>query len=166
MTSTYETISSQTLTSAASSVTFSSIPSTYTDLILIIQAKSASGNNAYVRFGNGTIDTGSNYSYTGVAGYSSSAYSDRYTNQTRIQLTYFTTIVNNFNYISTTHIQNYANTTTNKTILVRQNQTAEGVGATVGLWRSTAAINTIDINRSNVDFEPGSTFALYGITAA
>jgi hypothetical protein len=166
MPSTYEPIATQTLGSAASSVTFSSIPSTYTDLILIIQAKSASGNNAYVRFGNGTIDTGSNYSYTGVAGYSSSTYSDRYTNQTRIQLSYFATIVNNFNYISTTHIQNYANTTTNKTILVRHNQAAEGTGATVGLWRSTAAINTIDINRSNVDFDAGSTFTLYGIKAA
>jgi hypothetical protein len=163
---TYVEITNQTLTSAASSVTFSSIPSTYTDLILIIQAKSASGNNAYVRFGDGAIDTGSNYSYTGLAGNGSSAYSDRYTNQTRIQLSYFATITNDFNYISATHIQNYANTVTNKTILIRHSQAADGAGATAGLWRSTAAINTININRSNVDFEPGSTFALYGITAA
>lgn len=166
MPSTYEPIATQTLTTSSANVTFSSIPSTYTDLILIVQAKSASGNNMYIRFGNGTVDTGSNYSYTGLAGDGSGTWSDRYTNQTRIQLSYFATIVNNFNYISTTHIQNYANTTTNKTILVRQNQAAEGTGAAAGLWRSTAAINIIDINRSNVDFDAGSTFTLYGIKAA
>jgi hypothetical protein len=166
MPATYEPIATTTLTTTANEVNFTSISGSYTDLILVVQVKSASGNNAYVRFGNGTIDTGSNYSYTAVAGDGSSTYSDGYTNQTRIQLSYFATIVNNFNYTSITHIQNYSNTTTNKTILIRQNQTAEGLGAAIGLWRSTAAINAININRSNVDFDAGSTFTLYGIKAA
>jgi len=61
---------------------------------------------------------------------------------------------------------NYSNTTTNKTVIGRHNG-ASGPVASVGLWRNTAAINSIRIsNSSAVNFTIGSTFSLYGIKAA
>jgi hypothetical protein len=162
--STYTPIATTTLGSAAASYTFSSIPSTYTDLIIVAQIKGTSTSNYLnVRF-NG--DTGTNYSRTTLSGNGSSASSERRSNRTWIETDYNEVIENNFNYINTLHIMNYANTTTNKTMLNRANNAATGVGATVGLWRSTAAINSVSLVANNNSFEIGSTFTLYGIAAA
>jgi hypothetical protein len=59
---------------------------------------------------------------------------------------------------------NYSNSTTYKTILGRSNAATSGTSAAVGLWRSTSAINSIEIG--TVSFTAGSTFSLYGIAAA
>jgi len=61
---------------------------------------------------------------------------------------------------------NYANTTTNKTILSRSNAADKGVMATVSLWRNTAAINSITLLASANNFATGSTFSLYGVKNA
>jgi hypothetical protein len=64
-------------------------------------------------------------------------------------------------------IMNYSNTTTNKTVLARSNNAATGVDAIVGLWRSTAAINTIDLYAWTTNsFSIGTVLSLYGIKAA
>ena len=68
---TYESISSVTLTSNSTTVTFGSIPQTYTDLVLVIVAKITSGGlDMFIRFNS---DTGSNYSYTQLYGNGTSA---------------------------------------------------------------------------------------------
>jgi hypothetical protein len=167
MTVTYESITSQTLVATASDVTFTSIALTYTDLILVCQIQmSGAQANVFVQVGNGTIDTGSNYSYTILSGNGSSASSDRGSNDTRgiffTNNSYPQTSTFNMN---TMNFQNYSNTTTNKTILIRSNNAAIGTDATVGLWRSTSAINTIKIYPTNNVFAIGSTFSLYGIKA-
>jgi hypothetical protein len=64
------------------------------------------------------------------------------------------------------NILDYANTTTYKTVINRANNAATGVDATVSLWRSTAAINSINISSSTSSFATGSTFSLFGIKAA
>jgi hypothetical protein len=56
---TYVAIAEQTLGTAAASVTFSSIPGTYTDLVLVLSVQDASGNTFALQF-NG--DTSTNYS--------------------------------------------------------------------------------------------------------
>jgi hypothetical protein len=61
---------------------------------------------------------------------------------------------------------NYANTTTFKTHISRSNNSSNFVMATVGLWRSTAAITSITLLTNTADtFSVGSTFTLYGIKA-
>jgi len=169
MPNTYESIATQTLGSAAASVTFSSIPGTYTDLVLVSFARStiaSTGNNLYCRF-NG--DGASNYSATEIAGDGSSAYSDRQTSSTYGFIGFtsggsadagvFGPSISNF--------QNYANTTTNKTVISRGNAAGQGAHAIVSLWRSTSAINQIVIYPAGVNnFATGSTFSLYGIKAA
>ena len=165
MPATYEPIATQNGTGSASSVTFSSIPSTYTDLILVVNgATTVSTGNPRLRF-NG--DTGANYSDTNLYGTGSAAGSYRNTSGTSIQLiatVYFST-TNNTNLII--QIMNYSNATTYKTTLNRANKASDGVDAVVGLWRNTAAINSITFfTASGNNISSDSTFTLYGIKAA
>lgn len=160
MPSTYEPIATTTLGSAVTSVTLSSIPSTYTDLILVVNHTTSTGVGWFMRY-NG--DTGSNYSYTYVGGNGSAAESYRDQNLT------YTRVGNSYTTIGNTiiQIQNYSNTTTNKTHLSRTNSSSAFVAAMVGLWRNTAAINSVTLLTGTTDtFSAGSTFTLYGIKAA
>ena len=63
---------------------------------------------------------------------------------------------------------NYANTTTYKTAITRTTKAEGSTEASVGLWPNTAAISTVtvELSGSGNTFVAGSTFTLYGITAA
>jgi hypothetical protein len=169
-TQTYTPIATQTLASATASVTFSTIPSGYTDLVLVINTRSnttsASDTKLYVNF-NG--DTGSNYSQTFLFGNGSTAGSSRASNQAFIYAGDISaTGGSSYAGISTVilQVQNYSNTTTNKTLLSRVSSPNVFAEAVVGLWRSTAAINSIALDLEGTpQFISGSTFTLYGIKA-
>ena len=162
--STYTPLATTTLGSAVSTVTFSSIASTYTDLVIVAQLTTAAPTNMRIRF-NG--DTTANYSNTTISGNGSTATSVRETGNTAALLdwnayptstTIATLIIN---------IMNYANTTTYKTFINRANNASGGAEANVGLWRSTSAINEVQIRTSSGgNIAIGSTFTLYGIAAA
>ena len=160
--STYTKIATTTTSGNASSVTFSSIPATYTDLIIIFNGSAGATSGDLATF-NG--DTGANYSTTFLRGDGSSAASGRVPSANSINpgLTFGTS---QSTYIM--QIMNYANTTTYKTALYRSSSVATSsyVGAAVALWRSTAAINTINFFTSGTNYVNGSTFSLYGVTAA
>lgn len=158
MPATYEPIATTTLGSSATSYTFSSIPGTYTDLVVIVCNTSTSGAvNPYVQF-NG--DTGGNYSDTRLYGYGTGQGSAR---DSSIIIGDSTTSQNTF----IVNVMNYANTTTYKTTISRGSVTDSSVTATVGLWRSTAAITSVKINQGGAaSFATGSTFTLYGIKSA
>lgn len=160
--STYTPIATTTLGSAAASYTFSSIPSTYTDLILVFAGSSSSAAQSLeMRFNS---DTGSNYSFTGLYGTGSVAGSFRTSNLTYARLCNFSTGQGN----AIAHIQNYSNTTTNKTILTRSNDAGNDVIGFVNLWRSTSAITSILLQNigGGTNIAAGSTFTLYGIASA
>jgi hypothetical protein len=162
--STYTPIAT-TSVSGQTSVTFSSIPQTYTDLVVVYSGKgSTTGEALFGGVGNGTIDTGANYSYTHLQGNGSTTNSNRATNNTLYVITNIVDAGTDANVIL--NFQNYSNTTTNKTIILRANSASTATAATVALWRSTAAINRIYINLSGGTFNAGSTFTLYGIAAA
>jgi hypothetical protein len=162
--STYTPIATTTLGSAASSVTFSSIAGTYTDIIAILNTSITTGT-ADVRIQvNG--DTGSNYSTTVVTGSGSTAGSFRYSNQTYGRLNYDGYADTTFGQNAIVNLMNYANSTTFKTILARGNNAANGTSAVVNLWRSTSAINSITFSASASTFVTGSRFTLYGIASA
>ena len=160
--SAYEVISTQTLGSAAATVTMSSIPSTYTDLVLVIGngGNSVGGENLYMRF-NG--DTASNYSNTRLVSGGGGIGSYRDSGSTVINVGAIYTTADPLTHMS--HINNYSNSTTYTTVLCRNN-TPSNVAAHAGLWRSTAAITSITFSASGGNFTVGSTFTLYGIKAA
>ena len=162
---TYEPIATRTLSTAAASVTFSSIPSTYTDLVLVsMPIKSSSGGDMLLQVNGST--SGTLYSFTVLGGDGSTASSTRVTDYNYIYTDYYSGLST----APTPHIinfMNYSNATTFKTILMRANNAALGVDAIVGLWRSTAAINEIKVfPTGGANFESGSTFTLYGILKA
>ena len=166
---TYDKIATTTLSSSETSIDFTSISSSYTDLIVIGSIKLATnnGNQMYFRI-NG--DTGSNYSVTTFSGSGSSTASTQFTNQPYIRYNY----VNDPNSTSFTnlimHVNNYSNSTTYKTTLsqlTRAATGAPGIDVSLGSWRSTSAINRLTfIIESSNSFASGSIFTLYGILKA
>lgn len=163
-TATYSLIDSTTLGSAQSSVTFSSIPGTFTDLVLVMNYFSSASEWPMIQFNS---DTANNYSFTEMHGNGTSAASLRQSGVAGIWIGYGAyspagttnpgTIIVNF--------LDYSNTTTYKTTVSRSNA-SNGVEATVGLWRNTAAINTIVVkHQTATTYASGSTFKLYGIEA-
>lgn len=161
-TSTEVAIATTTLGSAASSITFNSIGSTYTDLRLVLLNVSASGNNVvYVRLNS---DSGSNYSYTSIYGDGSSATSTRATSQTQWDQV---SSGSNASYpqLWTLDIFSYAGSTY-KTALATSSNDRNGSGyteRTVYLWRNTAAITSLVLTSQVNNFGVGTTATLYGI---
>jgi malate synthase len=164
MASTYEKIATYTVASSGtiSTFTLSSIPSTYTDLVLVYAAAATPGPEFWMRFNS---DNAGNYSRTLLSGNGTSAISNGSTNSTKAFLNDGVTanIVTN----GIVNIMNYSNTTTYKTTISRSNATSDAAQALVNLWRSTAAIASITILFDRAaTFNAGSTFNLYGIKAA
>ena len=167
MPATYEPISTQTLSSGSTSISFNSIAGTYTDLVLICNVFGTANYSGFIRFNS---DTSSNYSSTTFQGNGSTATSGRASSDTSIYImtknvgfdpSYLTTGIIN--------IQNYANTASYKTILSRSGVVRASQGETcefVGTWRNTAAITSLTIISDGGTYASGSTFTLYGIKAA
>jgi hypothetical protein len=167
---TYEPIATTTLATAVSSVTFSAISGSYTDLVLVLSARSSqtgATDGLAVRVNS---DTGSNYSSTYLRGDGTSATSGRNSSDTYYRFAFDAVVASGAasDTFSATviHFMNYANATTNKTILGRANVAGGGTDAVVGLWRNTAAITSIDCIGYGGNLQSGSTFTLYGIASA
>jgi hypothetical protein len=168
--STYTPIATTTL-SSDSTYTFSSIPSTYTDLRLIVKGGITNTGWDFRWRYNG--DTAGNYSQTSMAGDGSSATSSRATNNTKIT-SGLGVDANTLNNILTVDFMNYANTSAYKTCIVRHGAAAgtyTGTSFVIGMWRSASAINSIYIycgasNDGGANLSSGTTLTLYGITAA
>jgi hypothetical protein len=167
--STYECIESKVLASSTTTVTFSSIPNTYTDLILIMQPSAGSPNGNAMRMRlNGNSE--SVYSATFLDGTGSSLVSARTGTIAQMDLGWRVGIdssaINQTYYM---HFLNYKNTNTFKPILWSAGGVTQATDLVSGLWRKTDAINSISITigmPSSTNFNSGSTFTLYGIGAA
>jgi hypothetical protein len=165
MPKTYEPIATNTVGTATTTVTFSSIPQTYTDIVVASSIQVSGNVNVFMTFNS---DTGANYSFTLLQGDGTSASSSRATSQNRIQLdsVAFPPFSGSSFAPGLVHLNNYSNSTTYKTALIRANNAAAGVSLFSGLWRNTAAITTVTFVAGAVNFAVGTTFTLYGIKAA
>lgn len=163
---TYEPIATTTLGSNTDPVTFSSIPSTYTDLKIVVNAL-ISTNATLSMYFNGS--TSALYSYTLIRGNGTTISSAQQLNGSYIDLNFNladgSTTIPQFISID---IFNYAGST-NKSLLVSKYFDRNGAGVTgslVGLWRNTSAISSVSFTTQGSTILPGSTFTLYGIKAA
>lgn len=159
-TGTYTLIASNTFTGSSSQVTFSSIPQTYTDLVLVVNA-GASAGDMYIQL-NG--DTATNYSQTWVEGRASGAISSRFTNRNQFNLMYEGFATGSINVTGLFNLMDYANSTTYKTAIWREGEVSLSVEAHAGLWRSTSAVTSLKFYAGG-NFVSGSTVKLYGIEA-
>lgn len=163
--STYVPIQAITLSASSSDITFSGIPQTFTDFVIVGSVKATASANTSLGFQvNG--DTSSVYSQTRLQANGSSAVSERSSGVNFGNFSGFSYAVadttNNFSPVVFQAI-NYSNSTTNKTFLSRGNNASTGVGSVVSLWRSTAAITSIRIYPFAGSLDSGSQFTLYGI---
>lgn len=169
MPATYDPIATTTLGSAASSITFSSIPSTYTDLVLVATGRFSNLSVWRMRF-NG--DTANNYSTTYMYGTGSSAVSGRINTFSNIYVSWRDWLSANNPHMITVNLFSYG-TSANKSALINlagDNTSTDSAGnsteSSISLWRNTSAINQIQIYSSNTTFAAGYTATLYGILRA
>lgn len=163
---TYEPIATTTLGSAATTITLSSIPATYTDLKLVFTCTTASGVVVFLQF-NG--DTATNYSRTYLEGTGTVAGAATSTSVTTFRPMAAGSTSSTVPTLITVDIFSYTGSTFKTGLSTFSGDTNGGgtVSCSVGLWRSTAAINSILIlNSGAVNFSVGTTATLYGIKAA
>jgi hypothetical protein len=162
--SSYESIATVNVgAGGASSSSFTSIPSTYKHLqIRWISRSSGSTYNPTIQFNS---DTGNNYAMHYLSGNASSASAGNIINTNNILLGSIRNTANTFA-SGVIDILDYADTNKFKTLRELQGADYNGSGTIdlwSGLWRSTAAISTINLNFSSTQY---SQFALYGIKVA
>ena len=161
-TATYTPIATQTLGSAAASITFSSIPSTYTDLRVVITGITTANAGLQVQF-NG--DASTNYSVTTLYGTGSAAGSANGISESQIRPNKQTSTGSTIPWLFTMDVQSYAGNT-NKSALFVTSTDFNGSGTiepAVGLWRSTSAITSITVLASSTTFATGTIATLWGI---
>jgi hypothetical protein len=171
MPNTYSLISSNVLGSSAASVTFSSIPATFTDLVLRVSARSddATLNVRHLDIQvNGS--SANNYSFTAIFGNGSTATSDRgsSTNPWQIRNSVPTSLNTSNTFCdSELYLPNYTGSV-NKVAgsfgVAENNSASTGVriAATAHLRSVTDAVTSLVLATSG-NFVSGSSFYLYGI---
>ena len=168
MATTMKLIAKQTLGSDTASVTFSSIPGTYTDLLLVMSIRTARASPFTIEgvdiwFNSDT--TAGNYTKRRLLGQGSSASSD--TGGSLLAPTNGATSSTFSN--NEVYVPNYAGST-NKAYSVssaaEHNATTAYLAAGAELWSNTAAISSIQLVPTANNLVTGSSFFLYGITKA
>jgi hypothetical protein len=159
--SAYIPLATVTLGSAASSVTFSSIPATYRDLILVYNFLGST--NAFTAF-TVNSDTAANKGRVRMIGDAAT-----FTDSSSTEANFYTGVLNTTN--ATTGIaqlMDYSTTDKHKTFLLRwqgTESTTQVVNAFAYRWPSTSAITSINFFTTSGNFAIGATFNLYGIAS-
>ena len=160
----YDSISTGVVdSSGAASITFSSIPATYTHLQLRCMTLSGSvSGDVRMQF---NADTGTTYSIHNLYGTGAAV-----TAQSVASTTYITGAFSGSATqpgVSVIDILDYANTNKYKTARILAGLDVNGAGGyalfSSGTWRNTAAVTSITLFINAVNFNQYSSFALYGI---
>ena len=165
-------IYTQTLSSSASSITFNSIPQTFTDLKVVASIRDSGGLGDYVSYltFNGDAISGL-YSCTRIYGGGASVASDRFSGINFIYGAHDSGAGSTSNTFTNCEIDlpNYRSAnfkSTNIDYVVEQNAASTAVYQVLvaGLWRNTNAVTSLSLTTSGTSYVANSTFTLYGIT--
>lgn len=166
---TYELISTTTANSDISDITFSSIPQTYTDLLIKFSGRNGRSNDNLQEFNmyfNG--NTSALYNFRYVRGSGSAVISNNYPNDTSFnQLgqpagTATASVYSNYEI----YISNYTRAKKKSVYMegvTENNATAAYSYFQAGIWDNTAAITSITIGAPSYSIKQYSSFYLYGI---
>jgi hypothetical protein len=159
-TPTYDLIATTTLAASTSEVVFGALPSTYRDLVLVLNTKlTSSAGTIRIRL-NG--DSGANYSDVVMNGNGSATASNSRTGQTGA----FAGSIGTSDTNTIVQIMDYSATNKHKTLLTRENEPANLVAARAARYASTSAITSVLVgNDAGQSFASGCTFNLYGVTS-
>jgi hypothetical protein len=173
----YDSISSVTLSAAASTITFSGIPSTYTHLQIRWMAGNSIGTvgNLGLCMKFNSDSTAGNYANHAIQGTGSAVEVGNTPNSgiangtdSRYGIVWGNSATDNIFSVGIIDILDYADTNKNKTIRHLRGVDANGsvngrVGLDSVLWKNTAAINNIVFAVTSYNFVANSSFALYGV---
>jgi hypothetical protein len=170
MANTYTLISSNVLASSAASVTFSAIPSTYTDLVLRLNARTnyaSTRDNIWLTVNS----SATGYSETVLYGFTGTAASLRLSTQTKWSKIYTNASTSTASTFSSVELYFPDYSGFNYKVMsgenvVEGNITTSGtiLAATADLWQSTSAITSMTmVPETGTSFDSGSSFYLYGI---
>lgn len=165
MPSTYDAIATTTLGSASSSITFTGIPSTYTDLRLVVVMAGDTSNTCFIRYNN---DSGSSYSELMLWGNGTTVSTFVAGGRNRIAIGSDIVGTTNSPFLAEINIFGYAQSIY-KTTLVATSEDFNGSGIVrrqASTWQDLTAINRIDIGRTGGNFNAGTIATIYGIKAA
>lgn len=168
MPNTYYLLASNTLSSAASSVTFSSIPSTYTDLLIKISGRSANVSNfdnprLTINSSTSTFTRKEIYAETGSVG--SESVADRLIGVVPAANATASTFGSLEVYLPNYAGSNYKSYSVDS--VTENNSTTQAMWLLAGLWSTTSAITDIAISLNTAgNFVQYSTFYLYGIKSS
>ena len=160
-TPTYTPLATVTLGGTASSVTFSSIPATYRDLIVVYNfLGSTSAFTNFIVNSDSTANKGRVSMIGGLTPFSASSSTDG---------DFYTGVLNTTNRTSgVVQLMDYSATDKHKTFLARWGEfqsSDQFVNAYAYRWPSTSAITSINFRTSSGNFAIGATFNLYGIVS-
>ena len=167
----FESIATTTLSTSAASITFSSIPATYTHLQIRVMARGSQADisdQVGIQF-NG--DTSSNYTIKQFGGTGSVVFAGGNTSQTRLVPAYITgsTTAASIFGVGVIDILDYTNTNKYTTVRGLSGWDSNGAGYTIlrsGLWLNTSAVSSIVFTPDSGSYVQYSSFALYGIKGA
>ena len=160
-TPTYTPLATVTLGSSASSVTFSSIPATYRDLVVVLSGTMNTYDSSAIRF---NADSGSNYNYVFMFGNGSTTGSISAANT----FGYIGDVSATTRGINIIQVMDYSATDKHKTYLSRANISDSSTNAIAGRWANTAAITSVQILAGATGtrtFSTGTTLNLFGIAS-
>jgi hypothetical protein len=153
----YIPLAAVTLASSTGTVTFSNIPATpYRDLVIVGAATPSGSTNVLIRV-NG--DSGGNYSFTYMLGFSGGAIAG---NDSAATSGFADTFTSGSNFI--VQFLDYSATNKHKTFLSRSNGNTQ-VNAYANRYGLNDRITSVSLTCSGQTFQSGSTFNLYGIVA-
>lgn len=162
----YESIQTVTVGSGGTAtITFSSIPSTYSHLQLRGLLQGATGGTKYIK-GTFNSDTGTNYSWHELGGSGSSMLTGAGATQAFMVVGDGFTNTNSAFGAVVADILDYSNTNKYKTLRGLGGCDNNGSGIlylTSSSWRSTSAVNSLSLTLDSGNFAQYSSFALYGI---
>lgn len=170
----YESIATQTLTGNSTSVTFSSIPSTYQHLQIRAITRTADVTTDSSAFLQVNGDTGANYASHNLRGTGTSALAGGSASGTAVQIASFypgASYSANIYGVTIIDLHDYKSTTKNKTFRIfngvdnNAGDTSSRIYLVSGLWMNTNAVTSITITGNNA-FASGCVFSLYGIKGA
>ena len=162
MTQTYRPLGTITLGSSASSITFSSIPTTgFRDLVLTVSGTVTSSAGLRMRLNN---DSGTNYSYINMYATTVTGSEGALTQNTLFPT--ISTLSSGQRFSYTAQIIDSSATDKHKMILFRsiENNVA-AVASSASRWASTSAVTSIQLFLSANSYSAGTTFNLFGITS-
>lgn len=161
-TPTYVPLATVTLASAVSGVTFSSIPATYRDLVIVASSLTSTDTIGRIKLNPASSQT---YLYCAIRGNGSSASGVASAGLGQGVLSSTATAGTTKRLQLNIQIFDYATTNKDKTILSRGNEASTGTDGVLSRWDNTEAVTSVQINAETGNWSIGGRFDLYGIAS-